>query len=274
MKNKRNIRGTLVVALALAGVSSLPGMAVCYDLSRNDHPLREALVGAVTPQETAVVAALSTTNRQLDLQKAKELLSNMLNQLEAHFAKTKEKAAALQKLTEASGVDVVKTIDNYLAQIKTLKVRVADAKTSDELKQVAKEVHSLIQEAKHEVKKSIGQRVEVHIEKYEQKRVEGDKLIQQAGQRIEGFKSTGTPPDFGKIDESYEDCRKLLEKGDVMLKEARTKFEKIQTMSPAQQQESARLMKEAMKKVNDARAMYGQARQECSTVTRELKRLK
>jgi hypothetical protein len=274
MKNNRKIRGILVIALAWAGISSLPGMAMGYDLPANGYTLREALVVAVTPQETAVVAALSTTNRQLDLQKAKELLSDMLNQLEAHFTKTREKAAALQKLTEASGVDVVKTIDSYLAQIKTLKARVADAKTSDELKQVAKEVHSLIQEAKHEVKKNIGQRVEVHIENFEQKRVEGDKLIRQAGQRIEGYKSAGTPPDLGNIDESYEDCRKLLEKGDVMLKEARTKFKKIQTMSPAQQQESARLMKEAMKTVNDARAMYGQARQECSTVTRELRRFR
>lgn len=274
MKHSEKLNIAMVVAVALAVTSFAPGMAMAYDPSRTSYAFREQVADMVSPQETAMVAAISTTARQLDMEKAKKLLSDMLNQLEVHFTKTREKAASLQKLTEVSGVDVVKTIDNYLARINELKTEVAGAKTSDELKKVANEVHALIQEAKHEVKKNIGQRVEVHIDKFEQKRVEGDKLIQQAGQRIEVFKSQGAPADLENIDRSFEDCRKLMEKGDGLLKDARMKFSKLQTLPPSEQQESARLMKEAMKTVNDARATYGQARQECSSVTRELRRFK
>jgi len=259
---------TAITTLSFLVASMLPGFAMAYTSSRTSYsatyPVREPVIQRIEPRPDTTMTA-----RQINLQKDKELLSGMLNQLEAHFQKTREKASSLQKLTEASGVDIVKTIDNYLAQIKTLKSKVSNVQTSEELKKIAQEVHGLIQEAKQEVQKNIGQRVEVHIDKFKQRTATGEKLVDEAKVKIEGLKNRGT--NLQNMDASLEECKKLLQKGDRQLNDAKAKFEQLKTVAPDQRAEGARLMKDGMKMVNDARGTYSQARKNCSNVIRGLK---
>ncbi len=213
--------------------------------------------------------ARGLTAQQLDLQKAKTILLDMLDRLETHFENTKAKAAALQKLTETSGIDISQVIEGYLTQIQDLKTKAANVKTAKELKIVAQAVHSLIINAKTDVKKTISHRVEIHIDKFTQNPDRAKPLIDLAHRRIMQMQNQGA--DIQNVNKDLEDCEQLMQKGHEHLEEAKNKFRKFQELSRDEENEDGELMKDGMEMVRDARDTFGQARQNCSRVMKELK---
>lgn len=209
---------------------------------------------------------------RFDVQKAKETLATSLNQLEAHFLTTRKKAAALQKLTENTGADIVQTIDGYLSQIKILKSRAAGAKTGAELKAVANDVHDLILDAKFEVKKNIGTRVETRIDQFNEKNEEQKALFDRARNRLEKMKSEGKIPQ--DLDKNLENCRSLMLQGEQNLRDAKSKLAEMKTLTRIQREQGVMLMNESIKNVQNARTTYDQARQKCPKVMREIRVLK
>lgn len=219
-----------------------------------------------------VRAVQSVALERFDLQKAKETLATSLNQLEAHFLATRKKAAALQKLTENTGADIVQTIDGYLSQIKTLKSRAAGAKTGTELKAVANDVHDLIMDAKFDVKKNIGTRVETRIDQFTEKTGQQKEYFDLAQNRMNKLKSEGKVPQ--DLDKNLENCRSLMLQGEQNLKDAKSKLAEMKALPRTQREQGVKLMNESIKNVQNARMTYGQARQNCPKVMKELRVLK
>lgn len=121
--------------------------------------------GQSSQQATSAAVEQLPSGKQLDTQKAKTLLLQMLDQLDAHFQKALQKASKLKKLSTTADTDVASTINNYLSQIQTFKTQAAQAQTKAEIKQIAQQVHQLIVSAKVDVKKNISHRSEVRLRK-------------------------------------------------------------------------------------------------------------
>jgi hypothetical protein len=212
------------------------------------------------------------TAQKRNFQKGKIMLKEMLTRLEKHFENIKGKAATLQKLTEYSGIDIVQTIEKYLSQIQEFKARTEAATANEELQSVAQDVHNLILDAKLEVKKNVSNRVETRIDRFTQKTEQAEKLFRLAQQRIDALKTQRG--DIESINNEFRGCQSLMEQGKKNLQDAKNKLREFQKITRDQQEEGAQLMGEGIKNVQEARVVYGQARQNCSKVMKELKVLK
>ncbi len=251
----RTIRNTVILAALM-----LPAFASAESYSGDG-------VGMEGVKSVQIVAL-----ERIDVQKAKETLATSLDQLETHFLTTRQKAAALQKLTENTGADIVQTIDGYLSQIKALKSRAAEAKTGIELKAVANDVHDLIMDAKFEVKKNIGTRVETRIDRFTEKNDEQKALFERARNRVEKMRPEGKVPQ--DLEKNLESCRTLMLQGEQNLKDAKSKLVEMKTLPRTQREQGVKLMNESIKNVQNARMTYGQARQNCPKVMKEIRGLK
>lgn len=258
---KFNITTIATVTILLAG-TMLPAMAM------SQEPAATQEIAAT--QETASLTPV--TQEKLDFQKAKTLLADMLNRLQTHFENCKTKAATLQTLSEAANGDVAQTLQNFIAQVQSLKIQAQNAQTAAQIKAVAQQVRTLILEAKTQVKKNIGQRVEVRINMFTQKADRGDVLFNMAQRRINMMKAQGSDAQTVQtMDENLQNCQRLLETGKENLQEARDKFHSMQELSNDQDDEGSQLMKDGMTMVRTARATYTQARQDCTKVMKELR---
>ncbi len=210
-----------------------------------------------------------TAALQLKKEEAKTMLLRSLDGLEAHFQKLRNRAEELQKITEPSGVDMVKTIDEYLARVQALKDRVNEAENSQELKAVAQEIRTIIQEVKHEMKKNIGQRVEIRIDRFTEKMKPNRELMERAKVRLQNLRNRGV--ELNGMDTSLEECQRMLEEGQGLLDQAKGKFEQLQQLPLENQEQGSILMHDGMTMVQGARRSYEKARLECPGVMRKLK---
>lgn len=228
-----------------------------------------------TPESTQEISSQNPAPQQIEvpqqmtLQKAKTMLLDMLDRLDAHYENTRTKMATLQKLTETSGIDISQVIQGYCDQIQVLKNRAQKAQNSLELKAVALDVHSMIVESKIDVQQNISKRIENRITQFTQKAEKTKPLFDQAKNRIEKLKAAGA--DSESVDEDYRECANMMSQGNQTLQQAKDKLLQFQELTREQKKQNARLMSDGMKMVKDARTAYGQARQNCSRVMRELR---
>lgn len=216
-----------------------------------------------------VASRALTAALQLKKEEAKTMLLRSLDGLEVHFQKLRNRAEELQKITEPSGVDMVRTIDEYLARVQALKGKVNAAENAQELKAVAQEIRTIIQEVKHEMKKNIGQRVEIRIDRFSEKMKPSRELMERARVRIQNLKNRGM--ELNGMDASFEECQRMLEEGQGLLEQAKGKFEELQQLPLENQEQGAMLMHDGMTMVQDARRAYEQARRDCPGVMKKLR---
>lgn len=267
---KLNIATAAALVLMISGMT-LPAIAVARDVlyTGTGNSTEETDTSTAPLQDQKPALQTIETATKLDLQKAKTMLLDMLNRLQTHFENTKSRAALLQKLSETTGIDVGQVIDGYIAQIQDLKTRAADSATSAELKAVAQDVHNLITNAKTDVKKNIGKRVEVHIDNFAKKTGKLKPLFDLAHRRINQLQTQGV--DTQNFNKDLEDCENLMKQGNENLMEAKDKFQKFRELPREQENEDDELMRDGMKMVRDARDTFGHARQDCTKVMRELR---
>ncbi len=244
----------LTIITALMAGSMLPGFAFAQTVSSD------------------AAAPVVMTQQQLNLEKAKTILSNSLDLLEKHFETTRQKAVMLQNLSQITGADIAQTLDEYLAQIQSFKQEVANDQTSAELKATAQKIHLLIQNAKQNVKKNVGKRVSVRIAQFTQRAKSGQALIQTAQTRLNLAKSHGKNTDQAASD--LQSCQNLMSQGNQTLQTAQGKFDQMQNLTSDQQDQVSQLMTDGLALVKQARGTYEQARQSCSAAIQELRTLR
>jgi|GEM_PF-4026707 len=253
---KLNIQKLTTLAIVIS-VMTIPAISLAAT-SINDADLNP-----VSQQVTQ-----QSGETKLDLTSAKTLLLELIDRLDTHFQQTKQQASSLLKLAATNDVDVAETIDGYISQIQDLKTRAHNASTSTELKAVAKDVRTLIQEARQQVKKNISQRISNRIAQFTQK-TQNQPLIQAAQKRINTLQSQGKNVDAANS--ALQSCQALIQQGNQSLQDAKSEFDQVPGTNPQDQQQSRQLVIQGLGKVKQARATYLNARQSCAGVLKQIR---
>jgi hypothetical protein len=211
-------------------------------------------------RQTAPVSKPSST---FDLQKAKDQLNKMLGQLEDYFRKVRTKAQNLKKLDTNQKEDILQNIDAYIANINTFRNEISRDPDQESLKSTAAKIHTLIADAKHEIKQLLSKRLEEHINSFEKNSQKGVNIIDVTRTNLMELMANGD--DVSNLIQSLSTCQSLVDKGDGMLKQAKEKFEQIQGLS-ADDRQGPVLVKDGLTLLKNARSSFNEARTNCGDV--------
>jgi len=262
---KLNLK-TITSLTILISVLGTPALSLAQDVT----PASAITVPVLQSQQSTI--QLAPVPQQLNFNSAKILLLQLLDRLNTHFEQTKQETATLLKTASSQDVDVTPVIDGYLARIQDLKTKAQKAQNPADLKAVAQDVRSLIQQARQQVKKNISKRVSNRITQFTQK-AQTQPLIQLAQRRLTTLQNEGK--NVEQVSTQLQDCQNLVQQGKQTLLDAQDEFNQIQdTDSSEDQQQSRQLMLQGLKKVKDARTTYMQARESCINMFKQLKSLR